>query len=174
MHSIILKNTYLIRIYLTLIIPQVLDIYIEPMNERYYMLMMLIPLVTINLIRNLKLLAPFSQLANIITFIGLAIVLYYVFTDLPPVSSRPLVGEPRKYTLFVGTTLFALEAVGVVSCSVLSKNSLFLFITLIIITLSGGEELVNGKSWKASSEIYLLYIFMHFYVLKFQSKHHKV
>jgi len=85
------------------------------MNERYYMMMMLIPLVLINLIRNLKLLAPFSQLANIITFVGLAIVLWYVFTDLPPISSRPLIGEPRKYTLFVGTTLFALEAVGVVS-----------------------------------------------------------
>jgi solute carrier family 36 (proton-coupled amino acid transporter) len=93
----------------------VVDIYIEPMNERYYMLMILIPLVAINLIRNLKLLAPFSQAANIITFVGLAIVLWYIFTDLPPISSRPLIGEPRKYTLFVGTTLFALEAVGVVS-----------------------------------------------------------
>ncbi|VVC27247.1 Amino acid transporter, transmembrane domain [Cinara cedri] len=93
---------------------QVLDIYITPMNERYYMLFMLIPLVAINLIRNLKLLAPFSQLANIITFVGLGIVLYYIFQDLPPVSSRPLFGEPMKYTMFVGTTLFALEAVGVV------------------------------------------------------------
>lgn len=94
---------------------QVMDIYIQPLNERYYMLMMLIPLVSIILIRNLKLLAPFSQGANIITFVGLAIVLWYIFTDLPPISSRPLIGEPRKYTLFVGTTLFALEAVGVVS-----------------------------------------------------------
>ncbi|XP_050432741.1 proton-coupled amino acid transporter-like protein CG1139 [Adelges cooleyi] len=95
-------------------IKQVLDMYIEPMDERYYMIMLLLPLIAINLIRNLKLLAPFSQLANIITFVGLGIVLWYVFTDLPPISSRPLVGEPRKYTLFVGTTLFALEAVGVV------------------------------------------------------------
>ncbi|CAH1713514.1 proton-coupled amino acid transporter-like protein CG1139 [Aphis gossypii] len=95
-------------------IKQVLDIYIEPMNERYYMMMILIPLVAIILIRNLKLLAPFSQAANIITFVGLGIVLWYIFTDLPPINSRPLIGEPRKYTLFVGTTLFALEAVGVV------------------------------------------------------------
>ncbi|XP_025408091.1 proton-coupled amino acid transporter-like protein CG1139 [Sipha flava] len=95
-------------------IKEVLDIYITPMDQRYYMIMILLPLVAINLIRNLKLLAPFSQVANIVTFAGLAIVLWYVFTDLPPISSRPLVGEPRKYTLFVGTTLFALEAVGVV------------------------------------------------------------
>lgn len=102
------------------------------MNERYYMLMMLIPLVAINLIRNLKLLAPFSQVANIITFAGLAIVLWYIFDDLPPVSSRPLIGEPRKYTLFVGTTLFALEAVGVVSSPIRPKNYyLFYFLCLL-------------------------------------------
>lgn len=89
--------------------------YITRIDERYYMVMLLLPLVGIILIRNLKLLAPFSQLANIITFIGLGIVLWYIFTDLPDVSSKPLFGEPRKYTLFVGTTLFALEAVGVVS-----------------------------------------------------------
>ncbi|XP_050540823.1 proton-coupled amino acid transporter-like protein CG1139 isoform X2 [Daktulosphaira vitifoliae] len=95
---------------------QVVNVYLPESNqisERYYMLMILIPLVCIMLIRNLKLLAPFSQLANIITFIGLGIVLIYVFTDLPPISSRPLIGEPRTYTLFIGTTLFALEAVGV-------------------------------------------------------------
>jgi len=115
---------YILSVYITSIVTfvwiiffftQVLDIYIEPMNERYYMLIILLPLVAINLIRNLKLLAPFSQAANIITFVGLGIVLWYIFTDLPPINSRPLIGEPRKYTLFVGTTLFALEAVGVVS-----------------------------------------------------------
>lgn len=94
-------------------VKQVLEIYYGEIEKWYYTIM-LVPLVAINLIRNLKLLAPFSQLANIITFAGLGIVLWYVFTDLPPISSRPLIGEPRKFTLFVGTTLFALEAVGVV------------------------------------------------------------
>lgn len=89
--------------------------YIEPMNVRYYMIMLLIPLLAINLVRNLKLLVPFSELANVITFAGLGIVLWYIFNNLPPISSRPLIGDPRKYTLFVGTTLFAVEAFGVVS-----------------------------------------------------------
>lgn len=79
------------------------------------MLILLLPLILINYVPNLKMLAPFSQVANFITFAGLAITLYYILQDLPPVSSRPLVGEPRNYSLFVGTTLFALEAVGVVS-----------------------------------------------------------
>lgn len=89
--------------------------YIEPLNERYYMIMILVPLLAINMIRNLKLLVPFSQVANIVTFAGLGIVCWYIFTDLPPIFSRPLIGKPRNYMLFVGTTLFALEAFGVVS-----------------------------------------------------------
>lgn len=98
--------------------------YVEPLNVRYYVLIMLVPLLGINLIRNLKLLVPFSKLANVITFVGLGIVLWYIFKDLPPISSRPLVGEPRNYTLFVGMTLFAVEAFGVVSRSaVMCVNS---------------------------------------------------
>lgn len=81
------------------------------------MLMLLIPLTLINYIRNLKLLAPFSSLANILTFIGLGMILVYVFEDLPPLSEREMFGTARNFSLYFGTTLFALEAVGVVSFS---------------------------------------------------------
>lgn len=79
------------------------------------MLILLVPLILICYIRNLKLLAPFSQAANVITFIGIAIILYYIFDDLPPISSAKLVGSAQSFVLYIGTTLFALEAVGVVS-----------------------------------------------------------
>uniref|UniRef100_A0A8D8WBX1 Proton-coupled amino acid transporter 4 n=1 Tax=Cacopsylla melanoneura TaxID=428564 RepID=A0A8D8WBX1_9HEMI len=95
-------------------IKPVTDTYIKEMDVRVLMVLLLLPLIGINSIRNLKLLAPFSQLANVITFIGLGIVMYYICQNLPPVSSRPMFGEPRSWNLFVGTTLFALEAVGVV------------------------------------------------------------
>ncbi|KAL1117150.1 hypothetical protein AAG570_004477 [Ranatra chinensis] len=95
-------------------VKQVADFYWVDLDVRVWMLILLGPLILINFVRNLKLLAPFSQLANIITFVGIGITMYYVFTDLPPVSSRDYVGEPRNYVLFVGTTLFALEAVGVI------------------------------------------------------------
>ena len=72
-------------------------------------------LVAITLIRNLKLLAPFSQIANVAMFVGLGTVLYYIFEQFPAITSEKLVGPPMKYTLFIGTTLFALEAFGVVS-----------------------------------------------------------
>lgn len=91
------------------------DQYWEPLDISTHMLILLLPLILINYIRNLKLLAPFSTLANLITFVGLAMTLVYMFEDLPPISDREMYGTLRNFSLYFGTTLFALEAVGVVS-----------------------------------------------------------
>lgn len=80
-----------------------------------YMLVMLVPFILINSIRNLKLLAPFSIVANILTFITFGMLSYYIFQDMPSISEVPMFGRLYTYPLFFGTTLFALEAVGVVS-----------------------------------------------------------
>lgn len=91
------------------------DQYTEPnIKLTYYILASFIPFVLINCIRNLKLLAPFSTLANLITFASFGVVCYYVFQNLPDISERPSFGTLYTYPLFFGTTLFALEAVGVV------------------------------------------------------------
>ncbi|GLH07335.1 Proton-coupled amino acid transporter-like protein CG1139 [Gryllus bimaculatus] len=96
---------------------QVVDMYWKEVNVRFYMLMILVPLILLNYVRNLKLLAPFSTLANIITFVGLGITLYYLFNNIPNPADRDMVGSIRTFPLFIGTTLFALEAVGVNSKS---------------------------------------------------------
>jgi proton-coupled amino acid transporter len=107
---------------------QVVDNYTsDPVNVRLYMLALLAPLILLNYVRNLKLLAPFSTLANCITFVGLGIVLYYVFGEdegLPGLEDRKLLGELHGIPLFIGTTLFALEAVGVVSGLFVEINKL--------------------------------------------------
>ncbi|GLH07330.1 Proton-coupled amino acid transporter-like protein CG1139 [Gryllus bimaculatus] len=95
----------------------VVDMYWKEVNVRFYMLMILVPLILLNYVRNLKLLAPFSTLANIITFVGLGITLYYLFNNIPNPADRDMVGSIRTFPLFIGTTLFALEAVGVNSKS---------------------------------------------------------
>lgn len=94
-----------------------------------YMLCVLLPFILINSIRNLKLLAPFSIVANIITFITFGILGYYLFQDMPSINEVPLFGTLYTYPLFFGTTLFALEAVGVVSDR---NNSLILICFLTI------------------------------------------
>lgn len=91
------------------------DYYWRPLDDSTHMLILLLPLILINYIRNLKLLAPFSTLANLITLIGLGMVLSYMFDDLPSMSERNMFGTLRNFSLYFGTTLFALEAVGVVS-----------------------------------------------------------
>lgn len=47
-------------------------------------------------------------------FLGIGLILRYVFVDLPPLSEREPIGPISEFPLFFGTTLFAIEAVGVV------------------------------------------------------------
>lgn len=79
------------------------------------MLILLLPFILINWVRNLKLFAPFSTLANIVTVISFSIIAFYVFSDIPPMSERAAVAPFRGMPLFFGTVLFAMEAIGVVS-----------------------------------------------------------
>ncbi|KDR21505.1 proton-coupled amino acid transporter-like protein CG1139 [Zootermopsis nevadensis] len=96
-------------------IKEVVDEYHEPkLDLRLYMAMLLLPLILINWVRNLKYLAPFTTLANCLTFIGFGITLYYVFVDIPHISTRNPVGTLRDFPLFFGIVLFALEAIGVI------------------------------------------------------------
>ncbi|XP_050465995.1 proton-coupled amino acid transporter-like protein CG1139 isoform X2 [Cataglyphis hispanica] len=95
-------------------IKQVTDYYWQPLAISTHMCILLVPLILINYIRNLKLLAPFSTLANLITLVGLGMVLSYMFDDLASISEREMFGTIRNFSLYFGTTLFALEAVGVI------------------------------------------------------------
>ena len=79
------------------------------------MLGMLLPLILINWIKNLKLLAPLSTLANFVTFVSFGMIIYFLFRDPISFESKSPVNEVRNFPLFLGTVLFALEAIGVVS-----------------------------------------------------------
>lgn len=79
--------------------------------------MIFVPIVLINYIRNLKKLTPISLAANILIIVSFFGVLYYLMAD-----GSWYLGEVRAVTehintlpLFMGTMMFALEAVGVVS-----------------------------------------------------------
>ncbi|KAF5272698.1 hypothetical protein FQA39_LY07725 [Lamprigera yunnana] len=84
------------------------------MSIEHCTLILLVPFILIMSVPNLKWLTPFSLFSNILTFASFGIVLYYIFADLPPIDDVPLVGTLYSFPLFFGTTLFALEAVGVV------------------------------------------------------------
>ncbi|CAH0546042.1 unnamed protein product [Brassicogethes aeneus] len=80
----------------------------------YYMLMWFLPFFGILCVRNLKLLAPFSWVANLITLVTFGVVCYYVFPGLPEFTKYPHFGKIEDYPLYIGSTLFALQAIGVI------------------------------------------------------------
>lgn len=81
---------------------------------RMYMLALLPLLILINFIRNLKYMAPFSMIANILIACGMGITFYYIFTDMPSFDSKPNFVDITKLPMFFGTAIFALEGIGVV------------------------------------------------------------
>ncbi|XP_028160775.1 proton-coupled amino acid transporter-like protein pathetic isoform X2 [Ostrinia nubilalis] len=101
-------------------VKQVVDYYTKDSKDyhdidlRIYMAVLLPLLITVNLIRNLKYLAPFSMIANLLVGTGMGITVYYLFQDVPSISDRsPFAGFERLPTFF-GTAIFALEGIGVV------------------------------------------------------------
>lgn len=80
-----------------------------------YMFLIVPALVLLNLLRSLKYLTPFSMISNFLFIFGVGISYYYIFQDLPPLTDRPLFSSWSQLPIFFGTTIFALEGVGVVS-----------------------------------------------------------
>lgn len=103
-------------------IKSVVDAYDTEIHLEIYMLIILLPLILLNYIKNLKYLAPFSTGANFITLVSFGFILYYIIIDGPTFEDREPVGEVRYWPLFFGTVLFALEAIGVVSLSCITLN----------------------------------------------------
>ena len=84
-------------------------------NYRIYILVLLLPVILICSIRNLKYLSPCSILANILEFVGLGIIFYFIFDEpLPSVDSVPYFASPEKFPIFFGTAIFAFEGISVV------------------------------------------------------------
>ncbi|KAK5639775.1 hypothetical protein RI129_010586 [Pyrocoelia pectoralis] len=88
--------------------------YVKEIAVELYMLMILLPLILVNWIRNLKRLAPFSTFANIISAGSFGIILYYIFTSGFTFEEREPVSNIESFPLFFGTVLFALEAIGLI------------------------------------------------------------
>lgn len=95
---------------------QVIDVNFDiDLDLRIYMIALLPLLISMNLIRNLKYLAPFSMVANVLIGTGMGITFYYIFQDLPSVDSQPRFSSLHQLPIFFGTAIFALEGIGVVS-----------------------------------------------------------
>ncbi|XP_063633684.1 proton-coupled amino acid transporter-like protein CG1139 [Cydia splendana] len=96
-------------------VKQVCDYYGFEYSIRLHILMGFVPLLLLNMVKSLKLLSPISFISNIITIFGLILVFYYLMEDDLEVDTEMF--QPKSlidFPVFVGVTLFALEAVGVI------------------------------------------------------------
>jgi proton-coupled amino acid transporter len=85
-----------------------------------YGALLLLILIPYSLLRQLKYLAPFSLIANILTFFGLIVILQYCFRNLHDVSSLPAFNNFKGLALYFGTAIYAFEGIGVVRVIILS------------------------------------------------------
>ena len=85
------------------------------MDSRIYMVIVTALLLPFVFIRNLKSLAPLSMVANVMTMVGLLIILWHCVQDIPSVSNYPAFNSWTGLALYFGTTIYAFEGIGVVS-----------------------------------------------------------
>ncbi|KAJ6640808.1 Proton-coupled amino acid transporter-like protein [Pseudolycoriella hygida] len=87
-------------------------------DVKIHMVILLVPLILLMCVRNLKLLAPLSLFSNGITFVGVGLIFYYFLRDGlnvdDPANPPSAFNSFANFPLFFGTTLFAINAVGVV------------------------------------------------------------
>ncbi|KAH8268794.1 hypothetical protein KR018_007172, partial [Drosophila ironensis] len=93
---------------------QLVDFHITEIDVRICVVIVGICSIPVFMIRSLKWLVPFNLTASVLIYIGFLCILYYLFTDLPPLSERAIVfGKVELLPLFFGIALFAVTSVGV-------------------------------------------------------------
>lgn len=109
-----LSNLRIIPCY---IIIQVVDYYAPNLqwDVRVFMCLVTFPLIFLNWLRDLKLMAPVSFLASVLQSVSIVIVFYYITRDgLPPLNSKPAFNDWVGLSLFFGTVVFSFEGIGLI------------------------------------------------------------
>lgn len=97
---------------------QVLSYHIDTtLSIKVYIGALLIPLLLLSYVPNLKYLAPVSWVANILMAVGLGITFFYLIflDDVPNIQDREWIAPLDTWPKFFCLTVFAMEAIGVVS-----------------------------------------------------------
>lgn len=94
-------------------IKQLLDYYWIELDIKIHIAILLLPLVLLVCVRDLKYLAPFSVVANLIIFLAFGFILYYLCENITSPADRNAFGLLSEYPLFFGTALLSLTSLAV-------------------------------------------------------------
>ncbi|XP_022244683.1 proton-coupled amino acid transporter 1-like isoform X2 [Limulus polyphemus] len=86
----------------------------DPIGIYGYLVIILPFMVIFNFIKSLRTLAVVSTIANILQSLGICIIFYNLFQNLPSTSSRPLSMPLSTLPLYFGTAMYAFEGIGIV------------------------------------------------------------
>ncbi|CAD6185879.1 unnamed protein product [Caenorhabditis auriculariae] len=70
------------------------------LSKATWMLILLIPMLSICSIRRLSVLAPFAMAANFVYVLAVAVVLFFFLSDLRPISSIPWFGKTHGSSFY--------------------------------------------------------------------------
>lgn len=93
---------------------EVFDHFFITLDVRIYLMLLLLPMVPLNLVKNLKYLTPVSFVASILTLVGLVITFTYILHDLPHSDTVDGIASWSSLPLYFGTAIYAFEGIGVV------------------------------------------------------------
>lgn len=101
-------------LFVALNVKEVIDHYFLKLDVHVYLMIMLIPMILLNLVKNLKYLTPVSLFAAILTVAGLAISFFYMLQNLPRTDTVKPIASWSTLPLYFGTAIYAFEGIGVV------------------------------------------------------------
>lgn len=88
--------------------------YYMDLDVRVYLLVTLVPMIVLNLLKNLKYLTPVSLFASVLTVTGLALTFHFLLQDLPRSDTVNGYATWAQLPLYFGTAIYAFEGIGVV------------------------------------------------------------
>lgn len=96
-------------------VKQVIDnFHPDSLPEFVYIVLTTVLIIPYTFVKDLKKLAPFSTFANVLNFVGLAIIFQDLFQELPDVSERPAYKPICDLPLYFGTAIYAFEGIGLI------------------------------------------------------------
>ena len=84
-------------------------------DVRVWILIILLPVLSLAFIKKLSIIAYLSAIANLLCFFGLFGTYQYLIFNLHNPGNYPAYAPIKEFPLFFGVALFAFEGIGVVS-----------------------------------------------------------